>query len=72
MAGRTDGQRRPRAEDGLNRLITAEEFAKAAIEAMHAAEDKAGVPRGSIAVAFVEEFNRRIEAPPAGEAGSIG
>jgi len=51
----------------MNRLITPEEFAANALEAMNKAEDDAGIPRGSIAKAWLEEFNSQFDAAPNGE-----
>jgi hypothetical protein len=45
----------------VTRLLTPAEFAEAAQEAMNKAEDAAGVPRGSIIKAWLEEFNSRFE-----------
>ena len=54
----------------MNRIIPPEQFAREVREAMEKAEDEAGVPRGSIVEAFIEEFNSQFDVPPATSEGS--
>lgn len=54
----------------MNKIITPKQFAADVREAMERAEDEAGIPRGSIALAFVEEFNSQFAAH--GEGGKDG
>lgn len=43
-----------------NVLLTPEEFTREVMKSMNKAEDAAGLPRGSIVEAWVEQWNNRL------------
>lgn len=45
----------------MNRIIPPDQFAAEVLVAMQKAEDEAGIPRGSIALAWVEKFNSQFD-----------